>query len=173
MTVSQPLEAIRAVFFFEKADFSCNIPAEIRQTIAEVNGMGTVVIIGESSADKLLEKYSIIKADNYATIDCENAAVILGKNAHAKIKRALGVIVDNDTTDIYPQFVQLITCGISSKNTVSVTSRNTDKITVSLNRSVRTANGICEPLEFPISALDYSEYDLMAAFAAEILLGKT
>ena len=153
--------------------FSCNIPAEIRQTIAEVNGMGTVVIIGESRADELLKNHSIIKTDSIAEINCENAAVILGKNARADIRTALGVIVNNDETSDYPPCVQIIACGVSPKNTVSVTSRNSEKITLSLNRSVRTANGICEPLELPVSTLNYSEYDLMSAFAAEILLGKT
>ncbi|MCH5293988.1 MAG: hypothetical protein J1E07_09675, partial [Treponema sp.] len=62
-------------------------------------------------------------------------------------------------------------CGVSSKNTVSVTSRTTDKITLSLNRSVQTADGVCEPLEQPIPDNgNVSEYDLMAAFAAKILL---
>lgn len=134
--------------------------------------MGIVVIVGESHADELLSEFSIVKANEFAKISCMDAVVIIGKNARADISSALGVIVDGDepATDI-PRFVQVIACGVSSKNTVSVTSRTTEKITLSLNRSVQTADGVCEPLEQPIPDNgNVSEYDLMAAFAVKILL---
>ena len=134
--------------------------------------MGSVVIVGESRADELLEEFSIIKANGYAKINCMDAVVIMGKNARADVVSALGVIVDGDepAADL-PRFVQLIACGVSPKNTVSVTSRTTDKITLSLNRTVRTADGVCEPLELRLNDnKSVSEYDLMAAFAAKILL---
>lgn len=136
--------------------------------------MGLVVIVGESRAEELLKEFSIIKATNFAKVNCEGAVVIMGKNSRAEITSALGVIVDSDepAADI-PCFVQLIACGISPKNTISITSRTTDKITLSLNRSVRTANGICEPLELPVPDDEIvSEYDLMAAFAAKILFDR-
>ena len=134
--------------------------------------MGIVVIVGESHADELLNEFSIVKANEFAKISCMDAVVIIGKNARADISSALGVIVDGDepATDI-PRFVQVIACGVSSKNTVSVTSRTTEKITLSLNRSVQTVDGVCEPLEQPIPDNgNVSEYDLMAAFAVKILL---
>lgn len=134
--------------------------------------MGIVVTVGESRADELLEGFSIIKADSFAKINCMDAVVIIGKNGRADVISALGVIVDGDepAADL-PRFVQVIACGVSAKNTVSVTSRTSDKITLSLNRSVQTADGVCEPLELPTDGNgSFSEYDLMAAFAAKILL---
>ena len=134
--------------------------------------MGLVVIVGESRAEELLKEFSIVKARDFAKVNCDGAVVIIGKNALAEVVSALGVIVDGDepAADI-PRFVQLIACGVSPKNTVSVTSRTSEKITLSLNRSVRTSNGICEPLELPVPDDEIvSEYDLMAAFAAKILL---
>ena len=134
--------------------------------------MGTVVIVGESRAEELLNELPIIKARDFASVKCADAVVIMGKNARAEVTSALGVIVDGDepAADL-PRFVQVIACGVSPKNTVSVTSRTTDKITLSLNRSVQTADGVCEPLEQPIPDNgNVSEYDLMAAFAAKILL---
>ena len=134
--------------------------------------MGSVVIVGESRAEELLGEFPIIKTRDFANVKCADAVVIMGKNARAEIVSALGVIVDGDepAADL-PRFVQVIACGVSSKNTVSVTSRTTDKITLSLNRSVQTADGVCEPLEQPMPDNDnVSEYDLMAAFAAKILL---
>ena len=134
--------------------------------------MGTVVIIGESRAEELLSEFPIVKTKDFASVKCTDAVVIMGKNARAEVTSALGVIVDGDepAADL-PRFVQVIACGVSPKNTVSVTSRTTDKITLSLNRSVQTADGVCEPLEQPMPDNgDVSEYDLMAAFAAKILL---
>ena len=134
--------------------------------------MGIVVIVGESRADEFLEGFSIVKSKEYAKINCNDAVVIIGKKAHADVVSALGVIVDGDEPAAeLPRFVQLIACGVSPKNTVSVTSRTTDKITLSLNRTVRTTDGVCEPLELPTEDnKSVSEYDLMAAFAAKILL---
>lgn len=134
--------------------------------------MGSVVLIGESGAEKLLGGYSIVKARDFAAVDCENAVVILGKNARCKINSALSVVVDGDEppTDL-PRRVQLISCGVSPKNTVSITSRTSEKLTLSLNRSIRTASGFCEPLELPVDIVkSVSEYDIMAAFAVKLLL---
>lgn len=136
--------------------------------------MGVVIISGESRADKLLGEFSIIKGE-ISLIDCESAAVIIGKNSGVEIRAALGVIVDGDEPWAeLPRSVQLISCGVSSKNTVCVTSRTHEKITLSLNRTVKTASGICEPLEFPVNEDEsISEYDKMAAFAVKILLNNS
>ena len=131
-----------------------------------------VVIVGESNSDKHLKGIKVIKTEKNACVDCDEAAVIVGRNGDVNVRCALGVIVDGERfSGILPRGVQLITCGISPKNTVCVTSRTDDKITLSLNRTVRTRKGVCEPLEQPIPDNGTaSEYDLMAAFAAKILL---
>lgn len=135
--------------------------------------MGLIVIVGKCRAENLPEDASVIKADSCELIDCESAAVILGAGARAEIRSALGVIVDGDEpADDLPRGVQLITCGVSPKNTVSITSRTPDKITLSLNRSIRTQSGVIEPLEQPVPAnSSISEYELMASFAAKLLTG--
>ncbi len=132
-----------------------------------------VCIVGESESDRHLKEFSVIKT-NDAEIDCGEAAVIVGKNGVANVRCALGVIVDGERfSGEMPRGVQLITCGISPKNTVCVTSRTDEKITLSLNRTIRTQNGVCEPLELPVDAVGADEeYDVMAAFAARLLLDK-
>ena len=134
--------------------------------------MGLIVIVGEFRADLLPEGVSIIKANSCEHIDCESAVVILGTNANVEIRSALGVIANGDEpAEDLPRFVQLITCGVSPKNTVSITSRTPEKITLSLNRSIRTQSGVIEPLEQPVPANDrVSEYELMAGFAAALLI---
>lgn len=133
--------------------------------------MSLVVIAGECRTEELLNGLSIIKAPD-AFIDCPSAAVILGNGSRPEIRSALGVIVDGDDPDAHlPRSVQLITCGVSPKNTVCITSRTPEKLTLSLNRSIRTASGVCEPLELPVDFRgSFSEYELMAAFAARLLL---
>ena len=133
--------------------------------------MYLTVVAGESNADKFLGERPVIKTDGYASVDCEFAAVIAGKGAELDVRSALGVIVDGESfRKKIPRGIQLITCGISSKNTVSITSRTADKLTLSLNRSIRTVSGICEPLEQPVDVPDSAdEFDVMAAFAARVL----
>lgn len=134
--------------------------------------MALIVLAGEFNADSISGDFSLVKAENRVLINCPETVVILGVGARAEIRAALGVIVNGDEpSENLPRGVQLITCGVSPKNTVSITSRTPEKITLSLNRSIRTQSGIIEPLEQPeILNERLSEYEQMAAFAAELLL---
>lgn len=134
--------------------------------------MELTVIVGECCARL---DCSVVRARGDTAVDCPFAAVIVGRGASVEVSSALGVIADGDSFhQKLPRGIQLITCGISPKNTVSVTSRTADRLTLSLNRSVRTASGVCEPLEQPVAAAECEdEYDIMAAFAARIILGLT
>lgn len=131
-----------------------------------------VCIVGECNCGRHLEDIEVIKALDNAQIDCKDAVVIIGSGGSADVRCALGVIVDGERfSGELPKGVQLITCGISPKNTVSITSRNDEKITLSLNRTIRALSGIIEPLEQPFDAVGGDdEYGLMAAFAARLLL---
>lgn len=139
--------------------------------------MQLAVIVGNCRAERFLTGISVIKAPCFAQINCPDAAVILGESASpdsgdAEISSALGVIVDGETfRGKIPRGIQLIDCGLSQKSTVFITSRTEDKITLSLSRSIRTASGVCDPLELPVPLPESaSDFDIMAAFAAEILL---
>lgn len=134
--------------------------------------MRLTVVVGESAADRFLGECPVIVTAGFAAVDCEFAAVIAGKGAELEVKSALGVIVDGESfRQKIPRGIQLITCGISPKNTVSITSRTADKLTLSLNRGIRTVSGICEPLELPVDVPEGAdEFDVMAAFAAGVLL---
>ncbi len=141
-----------------------------------------VIIVGKKAeksrlkAEKLFGRIfpeqELVVALNHAVINAPSAAVIVEKNACAEIKSALGIIADEDGCfRDFPRGVQLITCGVNPKNTVSFTSRSNDKITLSLNRAIHTKNGIAEPFELPTDFLDgLTEFDYMAAFAASLLL---
>lgn len=138
--------------------------------------MGLLILVGEFNDACILSGVSVIKTSSAELIDCSDAVVILGADARCeKISAALGVIVNGDEPPKnLPRGVQLITCGVSPKNTVSITSRTPEKITLSLNRSIRAKCGVIEPLELPVlleSGL--SEYEMMSRFAAGLLLETT
>lgn len=134
--------------------------------------MQLAVIVGNCHAERFLTDFSVIKSPNLIEVNCGNAAIILGENANANIISALGVIVDGETfCGQIPRGIQLIDCGLSQKSTVFITSRTEDKITLSLSRSIRTASGVCDPLELPVPLPEgASDFDIMSAFAAKIML---
>ena len=121
---------------------------------------------------RIFPEEEFVVAQKRAVINSASAVVIVEKNASAEIKSALGIIADEDGCfGEFPRGVQVVTCGGSPKNTVSFTSRSNDKITLSLNRAIRSRNGIAEPLELPADFVDgLDEFDYMAAFAVSLLL---
>lgn len=134
--------------------------------------MCSFVSVGDLAVEKLLSGYPVVKVRGSVVVDDENAVVILGKNAKCGVISAQSVIVNGDEPPCeLPRNVQLISCGVSPKNTVSITSRTPEKLTLSLNRTIRTESGFCEPLEQPVDVLEgVSEYDIMAAFAARLFV---
>ncbi len=138
--------------------------------------MGFVLTVGDLTGDLfggVFPACGVISADSVGTVDAADCAVILRKSSpKINIKSALGVIFNGDTPpDVLPDGVQLISVGIGAKNTVSISSRAADSITLSLNRTIRTQNGVCEPLELPVPADENADvYDYMSAFAASLLI---
>ncbi len=135
-----------------------------------------VIVVGKHAfCDRFEELFpeGFVAAENRVVINAPQSVVIAQNDAEADVRAALAVVVDDDSVRNFPRGIQLITCGISPKNTISVTSRADDKITLSLNRALHGKNGLIEPLEQPVERIcGFSEYDYMAAFAAELLLKK-
>lgn len=137
--------------------------------------MGLICVLGEFSEEffRLLGDFSVISGKGFSRVDCEDCALVVGRNFSEDLRNVIGsvagVIAGEEFRGSMPRGVQLITCGISHKNAVSVTSRTEERLTLSLNRSLRTRSGVVEPLEFPVPATA-DEYELMAAFAARLLL---
>lgn len=100
----------------------------------------------------LNNKRIIIPPEFVAVIDCENtdAAEMLAKNG-----------------------VCTISCGLSSKNTVTFSSHENDRAVVSLQRVIKTMGGKeYEPSDLPICFSDtYCDYDILASAAVLFLAG--
>ena len=142
--------------------------------------MSFALITGNSGAAALFgdvfPECGTAAADNIRNITAPECAVIFGEDCRRAPRqtRALAAVISSDSSFDTSGLVgvQVITCGASGKNTVSVTSRTADSMTLSLNRSIQTLRGICEPLELPVPApADADAYDYMAAFAASLALG--
>ncbi len=140
----------------------------------------SVIIAGRSGAARLFEEGvfrcdSLIAAGGLRLLRSPESVLIVGEDAELpRFLEVFAATADADGSfDAKPlRGTAVLTCGISGRNTISVTSRTSDSITLSLNRSVMTLRGICEPFEFPLTyPHGASDYDIMSAFAAAVALG--
>lgn len=143
--------------------------------------MNTVIAVGQVNISGLLSgevfpRCEVVCAQHITEISAQHSAVAAGAGARLPEGfSALAVIVDADAAvDLAAlRGNAVITCGISGRNTVSVTSKTSDRITLSLNRAIHTLNGLCEPMELPVPLYEgYSDFDYMAAFAAAVVFGE-
>lgn len=141
------------------------------KTIIAVGKVNILPLIGS----ELVPQCSVICAREITALKAEQAVLVVGKDSSLPYElSAFAAIVDCDNSFDPRRLkgVPVITCGMGSRNTVSVTSKTTERITLSLNRSIHTLRGICEPLELPLPLYrELEDYDYMAAFAASLLLG--
>ena len=143
--------------------------------------MNTVIAVGQVNISGLLSgeafpRCEVVRTQHITEMSAQQSVVVAGEGAQLPEGfSALAVIVDADS-DIDLSKLRgnaVITCGISGRNTVSVTSKTSDSITLSLNRAIHTLGGLCEPMELPIPLYEgYSDYDHMAAFAATVIFGR-
>lgn len=143
--------------------------------------MGYVAVIGRAGIHLvlgvLLPHCGIISTEILSFASDDNCILVLGENADITADRnsVFAAVVNSDAG--FPaeklKGIPVITCGMGGHNTVSVTSRTAEKITVSLNRTISSMSGVCEPQELPMPLVSGAEeYDYMAAFAAALLLGR-
>lgn len=139
-----------------------------------------VIAVGKVNISALLDgemfpKCEVICTDNLTEIAAQSSIVVLGKGARIPERlTAFAAVVNADDELLYEKLRgnAVVTCGIGARNTISVTSKTSERITLSLNRAIHTLNGLCEPLELPIPIVEeYTDYDYMAAFAATLLEG--
>ncbi|MGN0687214.1 MAG: hypothetical protein ACI4KA_03810 [Oscillospiraceae bacterium] len=143
--------------------------------------MKTIAVTGNCGITKILDGTilpgcNIICAEKLSEISADDVPLVIGENA--VLPDRLSVLAAVVNCDVYFDLSALkgtavICCGHSCKNTVSVTSKTSEFITLSLNRSIHTLKGLCDPLEMPLPLLQTvtDDYDYMAAFAASIILG--
>lgn len=143
--------------------------------------MNTVVALGNVNIAELLSggifpACAVVRAGRVSAVTGAQCFIAAGSGARLPDKlSALAVAVDFDSGVTAAGLCgnSIITCGLGGKNTVSVTSKTTEQITLSLNRALRTLSGLCEPLELPVPLYGgFSDFDYMAAFAASVVFGQ-
>ncbi len=142
--------------------------------------MNNVIAAGRVNISGLLSgeafpRCEVVRAQYLNEISAAESVVVAGEGARLPDElSALAVIVDADA-DIDLSALHgnaVITCGISGRNTVSITSKTADCITLSLNRAVHTKSGLCEPMEYPVKIHErHTDFDYMAAFAVAVIFG--
>lgn len=140
-----------------------------------------ITVIGELNIlplfdGRVLPQCDIVCAPAATELRAESSVLIVGKGAVLPDKiSVMAAVVDSDGDLDLRRLngIPVITCGLGSRNTISITSRTTEFVTISLNRSIHTLNGLCEPLEIPLAVREgVEDHAYMAALAAALLLGK-
>ncbi len=140
----------------------------------------SVIISGESGAAEYFggdgfAAVEVIAACGIGLLMASGSVLIIGKGGMLPEDISVFAAIIDADSGISAEGLKgtaVISCGMSGRNTVSMTSRTNEYMTLSLNRSIMTLAGICEPFEYPVRLQpDTSDYDCMAAFAAAILLG--
>lgn len=131
-------------------------------------------------SDGIGESINLIFTNNLKLINVKNAIIIIGINAKVHnikyINRSSKIIVNaNDSKQIMKlskMSTKIYTCGFSSKDYVTFSSRNNDTAVVSLQRSVQLSKTeYCEPFEIPcIIENEISDYFILSSVLSLILL---
>ena len=132
------------------------------EIMAELNGFEAISLIGKTDIN--INKGVVIIADQNKRL----------KNV--KLSKSLtGICSDENLTalNIFKKnCLPIITCGMGSKNTVTVSSISEKSLMLSLQRNIRDINGkVIEPLEIKAEKKGESFFPIMAAETAKLILG--
>lgn len=126
------------------------------------------------------EMINIILTNNIKILNIKEAVIILLSNAKINnikfIEKTCKIIINaNNTKQITKMSKysnQIYTCGFSSKDYVTFSSRNKDSAVVSLQRSIKVSkNKTCEPFETPcIINSDIDDYCILSCILTLIFL---
>jgi len=125
---------------------------------------------------------NIVHTNCIKHIDLENAIVIISSSAKVnnikKINKSCRIIISSDNSKGISKLIKhgasIFTCGFSSKDYITFSSRNDDSAVVSLQRNIRISNDImCEPFETPCQIKsEMCDYTILASTLALILVGE-
>lgn len=107
----------------------------------------------------IIFKNSIKNVKYHNTIPSKSTCILNSENSYA-------------ANILAKQKISAISCGMSSKNTFTISSINYPKISISLQRQIYSINhNLIEPQEFIINATqEYDPYSILAFSAVTILL---
>ncbi len=126
-------------------------------------------------------QYLIASVGGGFTFSVDNSIIILtGAYACPVIKGSATIILNSGSTSgLLPPTagtkLRLISCGLSSKDTLTLSSFTADSAVVSLQRSITSLSGaIVEPGDYPISiGATIDQFSILASVAVLILTDNT
>lgn len=143
------------------------------------NGGAFVMDNGRIYETRENPKYCMIAWDGLTEISCKGI-LILGKKLHENIRVSdMTVIVDGDDTKGL-RFLEgkhgmnVITCSVNSRATVSISGMDGTKKLICIQRSIQRLNGdTAEPYEFYVVPETETEMEMYALLAAGAVLALT
>lgn len=145
-----------------------------RFLVTEVNEL-QITRYGKSNAKEVL----LIRSDCITEIDTPNVILVLKQRAKIgnvkRLNKSAHIIVGAAGSAQLLKLRQapgnVYTCGFSSKDYITFSSREEEKAVVSLQRSVKTVGGnVCDPLELPFKIDSKTEDYSILAMAMSMLL---
>ena len=121
-----------------------------------------------------------IDADGLQNIDLEGAAVVLGPKAKllktSRIASGCYIVADSANAKqlawLSGKNLKTISCGLSQKDTLTVSSRKEESCAVSLQRTLKICRKELEPMELLVSCEGEKDaYPILAAAACTLLTG--
>lgn len=126
------------------------------------------------------EIINIILTNNIRILDIKDAVIILLSNAKINnikfIEKSCKIIINANNTKQISKMSKysnkIYTCGFSSKDYVTFSSRNKDSAVVSLQRSIKVSkNKSCEPFETPcIINSDIDDFSILSCILTIVFL---
>lgn len=123
---------------------------------------------------------NIIETANANEINVKNAILILKNNAKISsiklVEKSTNIIVNSNNAKVLARLAKSLnhvyTCGFSSKDYMTFSSREQDSAVVSLQRDIVKLNGeICEPLDIRCKTRgEMNDYTILASSLCLILL---
>lgn len=166
------------IIFGDKKDTS--IKDTLINTLKKNNVVNSINLYNAFSVGKGIP-INIVHTNCIKHIGIENAIVIINSSAKVnnikKIDKSCRVIINSDNSKGISKLIKfganIFTCGFSSKDYITFSSRNDDSAVVSLQRSIRLSKDIaCDPFETPCQIKsEMSDYTILASTLALILVG--
>lgn len=169
------------VIFGNAADHS--LAKTITKTLSQFgntifSGHGRISIsISENNSVPL---FFICETDTLQYVDTQNAVIILKENIEGTIADwdniDLAAIISSDNDSGLIQLanhnINVITCGMSGKDTITISSKSEGVTMISIQRIIhRLDGGIVEPMEIPVRSGNLSTYQILALCALFCVMG--
>ena len=139
---------------------------------------GELVILSNLNSPRK-DNILLLQLSDISGINIKNAIVIIKEKeillTPLQLDESIYLLLNSDNEaqlkSVEGQKIPVITCGLSPKDTITFSSKDSDKSVVSLQRSLPSGSNIIEPMEIIVESKNDSEYTMLATVATGLILG--